>query len=240
MPILKKIEKSNLFRTLKVKIRRAFGKELRLEIIKPPKVTAFGDWGVLTGKLNNSSIVYSLGVGDDIKLDKHLIRLCGCNVYAFDPTVKSPNAEDGQTDYLKKFKFYQWAVMGEDRTCELFRRINSQGRFSGMYTFDSESADKGESIKVQALTISSIMDRLKHSKIDLLKIDIEGAEYQVINKMLDDKIYPEQLLIEFHHRFEGLNINDSKGLVERLKNCGYYPFYVSVTGREVSFQCLNP
>ena len=36
-----------------------------------------------------------------------------------------------------------------------------------------------------------------HEKIDLLKLDIEGAEVAVLTQMLDNKIYPKYLCIEF-------------------------------------------
>ena len=35
------------------------------------------------------------------------------------------------------------------------------------------------------------------SKIDLFKLDIEGSENYVIPDMLDKKIYPDQILVEF-------------------------------------------
>ena len=50
---------------------------------------------------------------------------------------------------------------------------------------------------VEVDTIKNIMEQNNHHKIDLLKLDIEGAEINVIEKMLDDKIYPKYLLIEF-------------------------------------------
>ena len=43
---------------------------------------------------------------------------------------------------------------------------------------------------VKVTTIEEIMKTHNHSKIDLLKLDIEGAEVKVLNNMLDNKIYP--------------------------------------------------
>ena len=50
---------------------------------------------------------------------------------------------------------------------------------------------------IQVNSIKNIMDQRGHAQIDLLKLDIEGAEIEVINQMLNDKIYPKYLLIEF-------------------------------------------
>jgi len=41
------------------------------------------------------------------------------------------------------------------------------------------------------------MKQYGHTHIDLLKLDIEGAEIETVNQMLDDKIYPTYILIEF-------------------------------------------
>ena len=41
------------------------------------------------------------------------------------------------------------------------------------------------------------MNEYGHSKIDLLKLDIEGAEIEVLQQMLDDKIFPGYVLVEF-------------------------------------------
>ena len=52
-----------------------------------------------------------------------------------------------------------------------------------------------EIIKVD--TIKNIMNELNHNNIDLLKLDIEGSECDVLDKMLDDNILPKYLCIEF-------------------------------------------
>ena len=37
-----------------------------------------------------------------------------------------------------------------------------------------------------------------HSHLDLLKIDIEGAEYEVLNYLINKSISVTQILVEFH------------------------------------------
>ena len=50
-------------------------------------------------------------------------------------------------------------------------------------------------IMVPVKSLNTIMTELNHDKIDLLKIDIEGCECDVINKMLDDNIYISKISI---------------------------------------------
>lgn len=66
------------------------------------------------------------------------------------------------------------------------------------------------------------MDRNGHDHIDLLKLDIEGAEINVLNRMLDDGILPRYLLVEYDLL---LKKKDSEGttdsLNKRLISLGY-------------------
>ena len=85
--------------------------------------------------------------------------------------------------------------------------------------------------------VSAVMKRLLHEKIDLLKLDIEGAEYSVLSDMLDMGILLTQILVEFHHgkRKKGrVPVSETKNLVERLKGFGYSIFWASQSGRELA------
>ena len=55
--------------------------------------------------------------------------------------------------------------------------------------------------KVLALTVSQIMEDLKVNRIDLLKIDIEGAEKEVMEHSLDWIDSVGAVVIELHDRF---------------------------------------
>jgi FkbM family methyltransferase len=66
-------------------------------------------------------------------------------------------------------------------------------------------------------SIKNIMKQYGHGQIDLLKLDIEGAEIEVINQMLDDKIYPTYVLIEFDLLLKNKDPqNTTKKLIERM------------------------
>ena len=45
-----------------------------------------------------------------------------------------------------------------------------------------------------------------------MKMDIEGAEYDVINNLIETSVRPKQILVEFHHRFEGVELYKTKML----------------------------
>ena len=49
----------------------------------------YGDWFIPIHLLNEQSICYCFGAGEDISFDIELIRHYGCHVYTFDPTPRS-------------------------------------------------------------------------------------------------------------------------------------------------------
>ncbi|HAG34218.1 MAG TPA: hypothetical protein DCL12_02595, partial [Cryomorphaceae bacterium] len=74
-------------------------------------------------------------------------------------------------------------------------------------------------IEVQLSTLKDLMKQLGHTRLDVLKIDIEGAEYEVLPALLADGIEIDQILIEFHDRWvEGI---PSKAVHEALAAKGY-------------------
>jgi hypothetical protein len=55
------------------------------------------------------------------------------------------------------------------------------------------------SLEVACEDIGSLMQRNRHSHIDLLKLDIEGCEYEVIESILKSRLPIWQIAVEFHH-----------------------------------------
>jgi len=77
------------------------------------------------------------------------------------------------------------------------------------------------------------MRKLNHSSISLIKIDIEGTEYQVIDHMIKNKIFPKQILVEYHHRFNDKDKKMTQNSLNNLRGSGYQIFSISETGREI-------
>ena len=79
------------------------------------------------------------------------------------------------------------------------------------------------------------MREFGHDHIDLMKMDVEGAEYAVIDSLVESTVRPRQLLVEFHHRFESIGLHKTKAAVEALRGAGYDLVYITDSGEEYSF-----
>lgn len=79
------------------------------------------------------------------------------------------------------------------------------------------------------------MRRLGHARVDLLKMDVEGAECDILAGLEEADYLPQQLLVEYHHRFPGIGRQRTADSIAPLRKMGYRISGISETGREVSF-----
>ena len=215
-----------------------FGEEVyyRTQIKRPMKWLGSSECGFLVDLdlLSSDSVVYSFGVGENISFDEELIRQKSCLVYAFDPTPKSKLFLERRT-LSEKFLFFNYGLYNYDGYLKFYLPENPEyvsGAAFNRWGYD-ERFHKPIDIPVKRL--STIMTELGHDKIDLLKMDIEGSEYCVIKDFLDAQIPIKQILVEFHHRFAGVGIKETKMIVDRLRNAGYVIAGISESKEEYTF-----
>lgn len=187
-------------------------------------------WRVCPNGLSVSAVAYSLGVGQDISFDLELIRRFGLCVHAFDPTprtiewlAKQPLPQD--------FAFHSYGVADFDGYARFLPPVNPAHVSHTLI----ERKTPWPAIEVPVCRLSGIMQDLGHDRIDLLKMDIEGAEYVVLKDLLASRIPVSQLLVEFHHRWPEIGVEKTKQAIRDLNSVGYRIFDVSPSGEEYGF-----
>jgi FkbM family methyltransferase len=231
----KRFEKTPRWQRKKRFLKRLIGKELRLRVEAEVPVIKLGGWWFSPDSLGPDSIIYSLGVGDEIEFDLAIIDRYGVEVFAFDPTPNSIDMLDASRA-PERFNFRPWAISASDGTLELYPRLKQDGTKSDvMFTMVPEEATRDDVIEVPAYCLSTIARKLGHDRIDLLKMDIEGAEYDVLDGLLESPVQPAQLLVEFHHRFVENGLDRAYEIIARLRQAGYRIIAISEIGREISF-----
>ena len=193
--------------------------------------TDYGGWPIVENMVDEESIVYSIGVGEDASWDLAVIAEYGCTIHAFDPTPKSIAWVAGGK-LPEKFVFAPVGVAEVDGEAAFFPPENNEHvSFSSQPIRDRDVAP----ISAQVRRISTLMAERDHHTLDVLKLDIEGFEYSVIRDMLASEIRPRQLLVEFHHRMYGFDDAETLEIVARIRAAGYQLFYVSAGGHEYGF-----
>lgn len=225
---------------LKTFAKAALGKEI---LVKPDICcnkerfgSGYGGWDVVVSNLNSHSVVYSFGVGEDASFDIGLIERYGLTIHAFDPTPKSI-AWVKKQGFSEKFIMHNYGIAGFDGVVS-FNPPDNPDHVS--HTILERPTTKSNAISVSVKKLGTIMQELGHSYIDILKIDIEGAEYEVIKDIYNSNIRPKQILIEFHHRFPNVGITKTKEAIDLIRHMGYKLYSVSETNEEYCFiRCSN-
>lgn len=173
----------------------------------------YGGWHIDTALVNANDYVISAGLGNDISFDMEMIRHCNCKVVGIDPTgltvktvkkINNPNFI-----YIKAGLYYH-----DDG----FKMSNETTNGNTMF-----------SKKVKIMPTISIPTLLnKYYPVSVLKMNIEGAEYEVL-KYLSRNIDIGQLCIRFHHRKPNVPYNYSNTIaaIDMLKENGYVVRYAS-------------
>ena len=202
-----------------------------------------GWWFPLDFNLNEDSIVYSGGVGEDISFDLKLQNDYNCNIILIDPTKRalihynecqnfyidqSHSFRGNNSDYLNiiknlkpnfdKFTYINMGLWNKKDELKFFKQTNenyvSQSLVDGMF------GENYDVVKVDSL--KNIMDANNHKKIDVLKLDIEGAEIKVLEQMIIDKIFPDILCIEFDLKLKNRDYdNSTKRIIDLLSQNSY-------------------
>lgn len=192
--------------------------------------TEYGGHCVSLPSLGADSIVYSVGLGEDISFDLELIERVGAQVHGFDPTPRSIAWVKEQT-LPPQFTLHEIGLGAKDGELS-FNPPENPEHIS--HTLLDRPKTSGNSIKVPIRKLSTVMEELGHTRLDVLKLDIEGSEYEVLDELLARGTDVGQLLIEFHHQFKSIPVSRTRDAITKLNGAGYSVFNVSPSGREVS------
>jgi FkbM family methyltransferase len=154
--------------------------------------TAYGGWVVPTAMIERDWIVYCAGVGEDASFDLGLIDRFGCTVFAFDPTPRAIAFAEPIAALEPRFRFMPVGLWSEDVTLQFYAPrdpahvSHSLLNLQGTTTF----------FEGPCRSLTSLMKELGHDNIDLLKMDIEGAEHRVLSDLFVSDRRPKVVCTE--------------------------------------------
>lgn len=178
--------------------------------------------------------IISCGLGEDASFDVEFAAKYNSKVIIVDPTpsailhynyiiecIRLGSEKFYQNHRVESIKEYDLSGISEDQLLlEKFAlwttvsKLNffapknpnhvsySLTNFQNNYSLSTEY----EHIEVDSITLQMLIDKHELSELQLLKIDIEGAEVEVLKNMMENEIYPIQIAVEF----DGFNVPSKK------------------------------
>ena len=176
--------------------------------------TEYGGWVVPDDVIDETWTCYCVGAGSDTSFDMELIGRYGARVRAFDPFPLLGEIALAEADGDPRFSFHAVAIAAQDGSIEMVGRPDAEhGSVSAAGLFDS-----GETFTRPARTVPSLMQELGDPAVDLLKLDVEGIEYDVVPSLDLRALGVRVFLVELHHTRSAAT---ARRLIDALAADGY-------------------
>jgi FkbM family methyltransferase len=212
--------------------------------------SSYGGWTFADNKDLHGSVIVAAGLGEDASFDVAFAAKYNARVIIVDPTPRSAAhfheilaalgspASSGYVsggkqpisaydlsqinrDQLTLVEKALWKHEGEMR----FYTPANDAHVSHSLLFGQVGTSKSHHITVQATTMAGLLGELEIEpcNIPLIKMDIEGAAFEVLETMFEDGIFPRQLLVEFDelHHLNSENYARVTNAHERITAAGY-------------------
>ena len=185
---------SYLFKKKRVLNKRFIKKHL-LNFNKPT-IERYFNYYLDTSKINDKPIVYSFGIGGQIKFEESIAqKFKDSKIYCYDPTAKKFIDNYQGPKNIELFPLGLWK---EDKKINFFHPNDKFANASITYNFETEGQYKKE---YQCHKLKTLITKNNHSKIDILKIDIDADIIDLMEDILKDQIFPTQIAVEFDFNF---------------------------------------
>ena len=172
--------------------------------------SSYGGWLIPVDLIRNKAVCYCVGVGEDITFDLGIIERFGCEVYAFDPMPRAKAHVEAHARGVSDFKHFEIGLWDVDDTVKMYAHSNpASTSYSITNLHQTESY-----FEARVKRLSSIMSEMGHSRLDLLKIDIEGAEYKVVDSIISDGLDIDIICIEY----DEIHSKNHPGYQDRIKD----------------------
>ena len=214
--------------------------------------TEYGEW-YIPDVFDEDSVFYCVGAGEDISFDVLLQNYYKGEVHIFDPTPRAikhyelvESVMKGDTPAPTNIRYgggdlKYWQIM-KDSSADFQKlyyhdfgisEITADRRFFYPKNEDHVSCsieniqNTNTAFSAPTKTIKQTMDDNGHKYIDLLKLSVQGSEGKVILNMLQDKVYPTIICLQWDSGVHGVESTDfiKNNYIAPLVQSGYQLIY---------------
>jgi len=189
--------------------------------------TDYGGWLVDLSLVPRGSTVVAAGVGEDISFDRALIEQKKCHIVGIDPTVKSHQFIEKQ-EQLLNFTLLKNALHTTDGELVTMYKNKNPHHVSESILPNHGSVMDYDYYYAATISLDTLFSQ--YDDISLIKMDIEGSEYDVLKGLTHVPASVKQLCIEFHHFCSSYTIDDTQTIIESIKKLGFEECYPKKEG----------
>ena len=176
--------------------------------------------------ISDSSIIIDVGCGFLAELSTYFINMYDVTSYGVDPTHKHREyLMEIEKETKGKFKHLNFAISSMEGKVMFHETYENE---SGSILEDHKNVlnDTIHSYEAETKNLKSLISFLGLSYVDYLKLDLEGAEYELLkNVELSDLLPFNQIFVEFHHRaVKRYSSKDTKKIVNLICTKGFKYF----------------
>jgi len=226
------------------RLRRSFlrrWKEWRLPRAYTRLGTKYGGWWIDCGAIGADPLMIDCGLGRDVSFPAAFLAQFGGRVIGIDPSPDSlaycrAHTPAGMEVWGRAF----WIRAGETPPFFLPRSKETlppgADGVSGSLVQSHAYVEGGPRLEVTTTSFDEVLARAGRGECDVLKLDIEGAEYEVLDDLCARGLLGKvrQLLVEFHHRATHHTLAETEAVVARIEKSGFH--LVHVEGRNHVFR----
>ena len=127
------------------------------------------------------ALVYSFGLGTDTSFDEHMITKYGAIVHGFDPTPGALSYARSRAAHLPDclFALHPFGLGDKDGEISLYPPANPSH-----ISHNQVPRAGARPVAATLLRLATIMHLLGHARVHVLKMDVEGAEFGVLDSLL--------------------------------------------------------
>ena len=178
--------------------------------------TRYGGWAIPGDVVQPSWVCYCIGCGGDISFDLELIQRYGAKVRAFDAVAEYVELASAKAASEPRFTARQAAISTIDGPVFMQLTHDPQSQSvseAGLY-------ESNNYVELPGRTLASLAEEFGDEGIDLLKLDIEGGEYDVLPTLDLQAMGVKIFAVQLHHT---ASVRHARKLIERLRSDGYDP-----------------
>lgn len=152
----------------------------------------YGGWWVPERSVGEGRTAYCAGAGEDISFDLELLAR-GIKVTVFDPTPRAIDYVQRTAPQDPNFRFEPVGWWDSEETLRFYAPRNEA--HVSHSAVNLQRTDRF--FEAQVSTVRELAKKLDDTDIEIIKMDIEGAEYAVLSSLMDQGPLPSTLCVEF-------------------------------------------